>query len=319
MMKLKILGRFLILAIMVPVYGSAMASKGPPVAKLCDIEGEVLYSRDGENWIPVRRTKYLFAGYQVLTGVESGSGRIINHSTGESQALGSDTLVKVTEQDISLVSGRLSEPERELASLSQSLLNKFERAQRYTTVRRSSAADEENVCDNTKVLTIRNITLSSAHADMVWRNACPDFSYHLIIDDGDPIVVTAEPEAEMVRFRVVDEVPGEHTYLVEVRREGSLVYVPRALSKFTVMTVGQEKEVINALEKIDDDVFLEANILEDNGLHVAAMDLYREYFKENREDNDMRPLLIQSYQNLKLTDLRESEALLYNAMLEGGE
>ena len=30
----------------------------------------------------------------------------------------------------------------------------------------------------------------------------------------------------------------------------------------------------------------------------------------------MRPLLIQSYQNLKLTALRENEARLYNAALE---
>ena len=319
MIKTKLLGQFLSLAILVSGFGSAIASKGPPVAKLCDIQGEVLYSRDGENWIPVRRTKYLFAGYQVLTGVESGSGKIINHSTGESQDLGLDTLVKVTEENISLVSGRLSEPEQELASLSQSLLNKFERAQRYTTVRRSAAAEEKKACDNTKVLTIRNVTLSPTHDDLVWRNACPDFSYHLIIDGREPIVVIGEPDAEMIRFSVANISPGDHTYLVEVRSEGRLVYVPRAQSKLTVMTLDQEKEVMNAIEQIDDDVFLEANLFEENGLYVAAMDVYREYFSENQEDNDMRPLLIQSYQNLKLTDLRENEALLYNAMLEESE
>ena len=319
MIKTKLLGQFLSLAILVSGFGSAMASKGPPVAKLCNIQGEVLYSRDGENWIPVRRTKYLFAGYQVLTGVESGSGKIINHSTGESQDLGLDTLVKVTEKNISLVSGRLSEPEQELASLSQSLLSKFDRAQRYTTVRRSAATEEKTACENTKVLTIRNVTLSPNHDDLVWRNACPDFSYHLIIDDLEPIVVSGEADAEMIRFNVANISPGDHTYLVEVRSEGRLVYVPRAQSKLTVMTLDQEKEVMNAIEQIDDDVFLEANLFEENGLHVAAMDVYREYFTENQEDNDMRPLLIQSYQNLKLTDLREKEALLYNRMLDEGK
>ena len=68
--------------------------------------------------------------------------------------------------------------------------------------------------------------------------------------------------------------------------------------------------------QVEQRVFLEANLLEENGLHVAAMDAYRDYFKENQEDNDMRPLLIQSYQNLKLTELRENEARLYNAALE---
>ena len=316
MMKFKLLGQFLSLAILISVFSTAMASKGPPVAKLCEVEGEVLYSRDGKKWIPVRRTKYLFPGYQVLTGAKSGSGKIINHSTGESQALGSDTLVKVTEGNISLVSGRLSEPEQELASLSQSLLNKFSRAQRYTTVRRSATTDEQQLCDKVKVLTIRNVTLSPTHSDLVWRSACPDFSYNLIIDDGEPVAVLAEYDAEMIRYRVSNVAPGEHTYRVEVLDKGSAIYVPRAESKFTVITAEREKEVIDALEQIDDDIFLEANLLEENGLHVAAMDVYRDYFKENQEDNDMRPLLIQSYQNLKLTELRENEARSYNAALE---
>jgi hypothetical protein len=51
-------------------------------------------------------------------------------------------------------------------------------------------------------------------------------------------------------------------------------------------------------------------------MYIAAMDTYREYFNENPDDNDMRPLLIQSYQDLKLSDLRVNEARLYNAMLE---
>ena len=49
------------------------------------------------------------------------------------------------------------------------------------------------------------------------------------------------------------------------------------------------------------------------------MDGFREFFKENQEDNEMRPLLIQSYENLKLTDLRENEARLYNAAFENDD
>ena len=51
-------------------------------------------------------------------------------------------------------------------------------------------------------------------------------------------------------------------------------------------------------------------------MYVAAMDAYRDYFSENPDDNDMRPLLIQSYNDLKLTNLKQSEARLYNAVLE---
>ncbi len=93
------------------------------------------------------------------------------------------------------------------------------------------------------------------------------------------------------------------------------IYIPRRESKFIVMTAEEEKEVMGLLEQIGDDIFLETNLLESNGLYVAAMDAYREDFRENPEDNDMRPLLIQSYQDLKLSNLRESEARLYNAAL----
>lgn len=65
-----------------------------------------------------------------------------------------------------------------------------------------------------------------------------------------------------------------------------------------------------------DDVFVRTDLLEQEGLHVAVMDSYREYFLENPDDNDMRPLLIQAYSDLKLTNLKDNEARLYNAVLE---
>ena len=106
-----------------------------------------------------------------------------------------------------------------------------------------------------------------------------------------------------------------HIKLLVLDVDGT-VYIPRKESKFRVMTAAEEKEITKVLEQIGDDIFLETNILEENGLYVAAMDAYRDYFQENPDDNDMRPLLIQSYQDLKLSNLRESEARLYNASLE---
>ena len=82
------------------------------------------------------------------------------------------------------------------------------------------------------------------------------------------------------------------------------------------MSADQEDELNAVLEQVGDDIFLETNLLEEQGLYIAAMDAYREYFQQNPDDNDMRPLLIQSYQVLKLSNLRESEARLYNAGLE---
>jgi hypothetical protein len=70
------------------------------------------------------------------------------------------------------------------------------------------------------------------------------------------------------------------------------------------------------VEKAGDDVFVAADVLEANNMTVAAMDAYRAYFQENPDDNDMRPLLIGSYNDLKLSNLKDSEARLYNASLE---
>ncbi|MEK9869934.1 MAG: hypothetical protein VXA40_02725 [Gammaproteobacteria bacterium] len=311
-MKMTVIG--VIVGILVALVGMEVSAKEPPVAKLVQIEGEVEYSRNGTRWSPVRRTKYLFAGYQVRTG-EDGGGKLINQASGDSQALGANSLIEIAAEGATVITGSLSEPKEEEVSLFQSLMNKFAKAQRYTTVRRSVNKGDEPLCDS-KVRTIRDVTVSQAHADLVWRNACPEFSYRLVINDSDPIEVPAQSTSEMIRYNVADAGVGEHTYHVEVLDKDGTIYIPRKQSKFTVMPAEEEEEVMNLLEQVGDDIFLETNILEEKGMYVAAMDAYREYFQQNPDDNDMRPLLIQSYQDLKLSNLRESEARLYNAALE---
>ncbi len=312
-MKMKQLGLSLLVSLVLSLIGGQVMAKEPPVAKLVQIEGEVEYSRNGTKWSPVRRTKYLFSGYHIRTG-EDGSGKLINQSTGESQELGKSSEIQIDEGNIVVLAGSLSEPEEEETSLFQSLMNKFAKAQRYTTVRRSANSGEE-ACDN-KVRTIRAVTVSPTHSDLVWRNACPEYSYKLVINGAEEIDVPAQSTSEMIRFSVADMAPGEHTYRVEVLDVDGTVYIPKKESKFTVLTANEEKEIMDVLDQIGDDIFLETNVLEEAGLYVAAMDAYREYFQENPDDNDMRPLLIQSYQDLKLSNLRESEARLYNASLE---
>ena len=49
---------------------------------------------------------------------------------------------------------------------------------------------------------------------------------------------------------------------------------------------------------------------------VGAMDLYRKYFDAFKSDNDMRPMLIKAYNDLKLKDLRQKEATLYNEQMQ---
>ena len=312
-MKAKRLSLGFLVSLLILITSSQVFAKAPPVAKLVQIEGQVEYSRNGTNWNPVRRTKYLFSGYHLRTG-KDGSGMLINQASGMSQELGSNSQLEIDGVKVIVIAGSLSEPQEEETSLFQSLLNKFAKAQRYTTVRRSVNSSDE-ACDN-KVRTIRSVTVSPGHSDLVWRNACPEYSYKLVIDAGMPIDVPAQSTSEMIRYNVASRAVGEHTYRVEVLDKDGTVYIPKAESKFQVMSADEEIELTAVLEQIGDDIFLETNFLEEQGMYVAAMDAYREYFQQNPDDNDMRPLLIQSYQVLKLSNLRESEARLYNAGLE---
>lgn len=312
-MKAKQLSLGFLVSLLILITSSQVFAKAPPVAKLVQIEGQVEYSRNGTNWNPVRRTKYLFSGYHLRTG-KDGSGMLINQASGMSQEMGSNSQIEIDGVKVIVIAGSLSEPQEEETTLFQSLMNKFAKAQRYTTVRRGLKSADE-ACDN-KVRTIRSVTVSPGHSDLVWRNACPEFSYKLVIDNAMPIDVPAQSTSEMIRYNVASSAVGEHTYRVEVFDKDGTVYIPKAQSKFQVMSADKENELTAVLEQIGDDIFLETNLLEEQGLYIAAMDAYREYFQQNPEDNDMRPLLIQSYQVLKLSNLRESEARLYNAGLE---
>lgn len=228
-MKLKIVSMGLLLASVMLGFTSTAAAKEPPVAKLVQVTGAVEYSRNGTTWRPVRRTKYLFAGYQIKTGAD-GSAKLINQKSGMAQDLGSNSEIAITEADATVVSGSLSAPKSESASIFQGLSNKFAKAQRYTTVRRSVTKADDSACDS-KVRTIRKVTLSPNHPDLVWRNACPEYSYRLVID-GTTHEVSANANSEMIRFPVSGVSKGDHTYRVEVLDNDGIVYIPKKDSSF---------------------------------------------------------------------------------------
>lgn len=310
-MKLKLIGILGLCASLFLGMSVSVVAKEPPVAKLVQVVGNVEYSRNGTTWRKVRRTKYLFAGYHIKTAKNS-SGKLISQKNGMVQTLGANSRIEVGKDKIQLIAGSLSEPKAQSGSIFQGLSNKFAKAQRYTTVRRG--VNKDAVC-NPKVRTIRKVTLSSEHPDLVWRNACPEYSYRLVIDDRS-IDVPAQSTAEMIRYKVRDVKPGDHTYRVEVLDIDGVVYIPRKDSAFSVMSKSEEKKLKSQTKALTDDVFVLTDVLEANEMFVAAMDAYREHFLENPDDNDMRPLLIKSYNDLKLSNLKDSEARLYNASLE---
>ena len=293
-------------------FNSVAMGREAPVAKIIDIVGSVEYSRDGTEWKAVTRTKYLFTGYQIKSG-QDGSAKLVNQLDGKTQDLGPNSEIVMVAEGVEKVSGDLSDAVQNEGDIFDGLSNKFATAQRYTTVRRSVTKATDDECDS-KVRTIRELTLSSAFPDLVWRNGCPEYSYNLVID-GAGVNVAAQSTAEMIRYTVSDVTPGEHSYHVEVMDKDGTVYIPKRESKFVWLAKDAEESLMAKLKLAADDVFVVADLLEAQNMFVAAMDKYRAHFAAYPDDNDMRPLLVQSYQDLKLSNLKDSEARLYNAGL----
>lgn len=313
-MKINIAGIAVLITSVLLMLSQSAIGREPPVAKLVQITGAIEYSRNGATWRPVKRTKYLFAGYQIKTGADGG-GKFINQQTGMSQTIGANSAITVNDGEISLISGKLSKPTQESASIFEGLSNKFAKAQRYTTVRRSVTKEgsDDQVCDN-KVKTVRKVTLSEAYPSLVWRNACPEYSYKLIVD-GEVHEVSASSNAEMIRFDISDVKPGKHSYKVEVLDQDGTVYSPKKESSFTWLDNKAAAKIAKTIKSHGDDIFMTTDLLESEGILVGALDVYRNYFDENGDDNDMRPLLIKSYNDLKLSNLKKNEARLYQASL----
>ena len=293
---------------------TSVAFAAGPVAKITQIEGEVEFSRDGENWRVVTRNKYLFPGYQVRTAAD-GSGKVLNQESGVTHDLGASTVIAVGEDEISVVAGsNFSDPEDAGGSFWQALVNKFSTTQRYTTVRRGVKRDGDAV----RIGTARDVTLSPEFDELVWTNVGPEYAYRLTID-GETLDIQPSSTGEMIRHEVEGLEPGVHSYQVEVVLDGEVEYTPRRPSELVWLSAEEEAEILAGLDEImadpmRNDAFVIADYLESHDLLVAAMDVYRDYFAEYPEDNDMRPFLIKSYQDLKLLELKEKEAITYNTV-----
>lgn len=293
---------------------AGVAIAAGPVAKITQVEGTIEYSRDGDSWQAVTRNKYLFPGYQIRSA-EDGSAKVLNQETGAVHDLGASTRIGVLEDDLEVLAGsNFSNPEESGGSFWQGMLNKFSTTQRYTTVRRSVKNEEEPV----RVDTARSITVSDAWPELVWSNAGPEYAYRLTVGD-ETYRIPPSSTGEMVRFELPELEPGTHEYQVEVLLDGEVVYSPRRPSELTWLEDEDEAEIRAELEEIRNDpmrndAFVIADYFESHDLKVAALDVYRDYFSEYPESNDMRPFLVKTYHDLRLLDLKEKEAITYNTI-----
>ncbi len=295
-------------------FAAMTANASGPVARVMDIEGTIEFSRDGERWESVTRTKYLFPGQHVRSGRDSRA-RVINQASGEIRELGASTTIVVEDGDLQVVSGRnFGVEQQSRGGFWQAMRNKFATTQRYTTVRRSVRSAD----DQPQVDTARNISVGAAWPELVWSNAGPEYAYRLAVGE-ETFDIAPASTSEMIRFRLPEMPAGEYPYKLEVLLDGEVVYSPRRESTLTWLDDEQAAKVKAELEAmkndpVRNDPFMIADFYEEQGLLVAALDTYRGFFSEHPEENDMRPFLIKAYHDLRLLDLREKEAITYNTI-----
>jgi hypothetical protein len=279
---------------------------------LTQVQGTVEYNK-GKGWKAVTRNKFLFDGYRLRTGA-NGSGRLVDQATNLVQDMGPSSVVEVNQGGVSKVSGSLSDPQPASGGLVSSISDRFKKAQRYTTVRRSV----EKV-KGIKLSTPRQISLAPQYSDLVWENVGPEYTYRLVID-GRGIDIPAT-NGDLVRQTVSGLGAGEHEYKVEVLKGGVVVLTPRRTSSLTWLggeSLAALKKGIDAIQGMSPgDDFTVARYLEDNDLLVAAMDHYRKFFQANPDDLDMYPMLIKSYHDLSLRDLEKKAAVAYSQQIQG--
>ena len=305
-----------VLAVAVTMSASFSAESfgaGPPVALLIQASGKVESSRDGTAWKPVTRNKYLFAGDMIRTGAD-GSGKLIDQAKSTSQTIAASSQIEVAGAEIKVISGTLSAREAASGDLIAGLGNRFADAQRYTTVRRGAKKPSE-----IKLRVPQDISLSSTYPELAWQNFGKQYSFVVTIDGKAHAV--AGVAGDVVRFKVPELSPGKHTFTVAVTENGKQVAEADKAGSLVWLSTADDKVLAEAIAKIraidPKDDFSVANLLDEKGVAVAALDLYRKYFDENKDENELRPLLIRAYSELKLDDLRQKEALTYNNQLSG--
>jgi len=190
----------------------------------------------------------------------------------------------------------------------------FMNALRYSIVQRSVSSVHANL----ELNTAKKVTISRKYPDLVWQHIGPEFSYRLIID-GQYYEISVDKHASFVRFTTSELESGPHKYMVQVLKDGQVVYHPLKSHTLYVLSDKEQDDLLEEkqfIEKINpENRFLLGNYMEEKGLIVVAMDEYRRFFEKYPDENQMRPYLIKIYNQLNLSDLKLAEIERYNTVM----
>jgi hypothetical protein len=292
--------------ILVFTAGLIQAGEKDPVAVLFQVKGDVEYTKNGQVWKKIRRNKFLFAGYQIRS-LGDGSGKLTIKTTGVNMMLGPNTVLEVTDTDLNVKKGDLSESEQS-NQLVSGLVKKFSKSQSYTTVRRSASTNEFDA--------VRSVVVSDEHPYLVWDNLDQAYSYKLKV--GEDVYQIAATKDGIIRAKI-KPFSGTKDFTIMALKDNKAVaeiqpYKSRGETKdHTVswLEKAQQEElnqVISGLtEEYGEDTFILGTYYEKMDMWVAAMDQYKKYLQENPDDVEMTPYLFRVYKKLKLEETYQKE------------
>jgi hypothetical protein len=308
----------LILSLIVCLMATAtlFAQQTDPVAVLFQVKGKVEYTKDGQNWMRVRRSKFLFSDYQVRSGPD-GSGKVTIKESGENFDLVPNSLVNVTKDGLVADKGAVVAGE-DSGRLVSGLMQRFSKSQSYTTVRRSHSQPD------IKIDAVRSISLTDRYPDIVWENLGDEYSYQVSVGDENYHVPATKDD--YVRL-TVKPFTGEAVLKITAMKNGNPVvslqpFRSRGQEAFhTVKWLcdSEKEEIDKTISELQasygEDSFMLGSYFEKQDMWVASMDQYRRYLSEYPDEIEMTPYLFRVYQRLRLDNLYRQELEVWKAAM----
>lgn len=297
-----------ILSVCLFISSMAIAGNRDPVGVLFQVKGKVEYTKNGKKWKKVRRTKFLFSGYQVRSADDS-TAKITIKETGKNFDLHPNSVIVVNSNKLTANKGAITAAEAS-GKLMSGLMKKFNKSQKYTTVRRSHKKND------IKINAVRSITLSDGYPYMAWDNIGSEYNYQLSI--GDKIYDVPATTDQVVRTKV-EPFFGKQVYKITALKDGEPVVTLkpyRSRGQYRDHTakwlsgndkLEMDKTIADIQETYGENSFMMGSYFEKQDMWVASMDQYQQYLADNPDEIEMKPYLFRVYKKLKLDSIYKKE------------
>jgi len=281
-----------------------IARPNPPVALLVNGSGTLAFSKDGNEWTPINRNKFLFSGDYVKTG-HDGTCKLLFHDSHYAKYIENNSQAIVKEGNLELLAGNATESNNKAFNLLDNLKRKFAVIHRYTTVQRSQSSTINNF------FLPESLVISNKYPTLAWESMGDQYSYRLIFQ-GQSYAIP-KSDKKIIRYNLTRFKPGNHNYTVCVMENGKEIFRKSATmtclsEQKASLIASQEKDI----RQISNQGFLLGYFMDKEGLKVPALDHYLRYFEMGNYDSDVYPFLIKVYDDLGMKRIAKKERTAFN-------